>query len=92
MPELIPKNNGPFKRAGTVQRNDFAQNAQFGQSVRGGSLETPEVTPLYTAAIKRVLARQVEAAMKEKHFSKAEMAHPLTFKSLHTTLQVKKEF
>ena len=26
------------------------------------------------AAIKRVLARQVEAAMKEKHISKAEMA------------------
>jgi antitoxin HicB len=26
------------------------------------------------AAVKRVLARQVEAAMKEKHFSKAEMA------------------
>jgi antitoxin HicB len=26
------------------------------------------------SAIKRVLARQVEAAMKEKHFSKAEMA------------------
>jgi len=26
------------------------------------------------AAIKRVLARQVEAAMKEKHLSKAEMA------------------
>ena len=26
------------------------------------------------AAIKRVLARQVEAAMKDKHFSKAEMA------------------
>ncbi len=26
------------------------------------------------AAIKRVLARQVEAAMKEKNFSKAEMA------------------
>jgi hypothetical protein len=26
------------------------------------------------AAIKRVLARQVEAAMKEKHFSKAQMA------------------
>ena len=26
------------------------------------------------AAIKRVLARQVEAAMKEKHVSKAEMA------------------
>lgn len=26
------------------------------------------------AAIKRVLARQVEAAMKAKHFSKAEMA------------------
>jgi antitoxin HicB len=25
-------------------------------------------------AIKRVLARQIEAAMKEKHFSKAEMA------------------
>ena len=25
-------------------------------------------------AIKRVLSRQVEAAMKEKHFSKAEMA------------------
>ncbi len=25
-------------------------------------------------AIKRVLARQVEAAMKERHFSKAEMA------------------
>jgi antitoxin HicB len=27
-----------------------------------------------SAAIKRVLARQVEAAMKERHFSKAEMA------------------
>ena len=27
-----------------------------------------------TTAIKRVLARQVEAAMKEKNFSKAEMA------------------
>ena len=26
------------------------------------------------SAIKRVLARQVEAAMKEKHFSKSEMA------------------
>jgi len=26
------------------------------------------------AAIKRVLSRQVEAAMKERHFSKAEMA------------------
>ena len=26
------------------------------------------------AAIKRVLARQIEAAMNEKHFSKAEMA------------------
>ncbi len=26
------------------------------------------------SAIKRVLARQVEAAMKERHFSKAEMA------------------
>jgi antitoxin HicB len=26
------------------------------------------------AAIKRVLARQLEAAMKQKHFSKAEMA------------------
>jgi antitoxin HicB len=26
------------------------------------------------SAIKRVLARQVEAAMKEKHFTKAEMA------------------
>ena len=26
------------------------------------------------AAIKRVLARQIEMAMKEKHFSKAEMA------------------
>ena len=26
------------------------------------------------AAIKRLLARQIEAAMKEKHFSKAEMA------------------
>ena len=26
------------------------------------------------AAIRRVLARQVDAAMKEKHFSKAEMA------------------
>jgi hypothetical protein len=28
-------------------------------------------------AIKRVLARQVEAAMKEKHFSKAEMARKM---------------
>ena len=31
-------------------------------------------------AIKRVLARQVEAAMKEKNFSKAEMA-----RRMHTT-------
>ena len=30
--------------------------------------------PVTSAAIKRVLARQVEAAMKEKQFSKAEMA------------------
>jgi len=30
--------------------------------------------PVTAAAIKRVLARQVEAAMKEKQFSKAEMA------------------
>lgn len=29
------------------------------------------------SAIKRVLARQVEAAMKEKHFSKAEMARKM---------------
>jgi hypothetical protein len=28
-------------------------------------------------AIKRVLARQVEAAMQEKHFSKAEMARKM---------------
>ena len=28
-------------------------------------------------AIKRVLARQVEAAMKEKHFSKAQMARKM---------------
>ena len=33
-----------------------------------------------SAAIKRVLARQVEAAMKEKNFSKAEMA-----KRMHTS-------
>jgi predicted XRE-type DNA-binding protein len=29
------------------------------------------------SAIKRVLARQVEAAMKERHFSKAEMARKM---------------
>jgi predicted XRE-type DNA-binding protein len=29
------------------------------------------------SAIKRVLARQVKAAMKEKHFSKAEMARKM---------------
>lgn len=33
-----------------------------------------------SAAIKRVLARQIEAAMKEKNFSKAEMA-----KRMHTS-------
>jgi len=33
-----------------------------------------------SVAIKRVLARQVEAAMKEKNFSKAEMA-----KRMHTS-------
>ena len=36
------------------------------------------------AAIKRVLSRQVEAAMKEKHFSKAEMARRMRNKPCRT--------
>jgi antitoxin HicB len=35
-----------------------------------------------SGAIKRVLARQVEAAMKERHFSKAEMT-----RRMHTSPQ-----
>ena len=36
-------------------------------------------------AIKRVLARQVEAAMKEKHFSKAELLNWRTHRSVRPT-------
>jgi antitoxin HicB len=46
----------------------------IGSSVDSWLREDGIYEEVSAAAIKRVLARQVEAAMKEKHFSKAEMA------------------
>ena len=46
----------------------------IGSSVDSWLREEGIYEEVSAAAIKRVLARQVEAAMKEKHFSKAEMA------------------
>lgn len=46
----------------------------IGSSVDSWLREDGIYEEVSAAAIKRVLARQVEAAMREKHFSKAEMA------------------
>jgi antitoxin HicB len=46
----------------------------IGSSVDSWLREEGIYEEVTATAIKRVLARQVEAAMKEKHFSKAEMA------------------
>jgi antitoxin HicB len=46
----------------------------IGSSVDGWLREEGIYEEVSAAAIKRVLARQVEAAMKEKHLSKVEMA------------------
>jgi antitoxin HicB len=46
----------------------------IGSSVDSWLREDGIYEEVSAAAIKRVLARQVEAAMKENHFSKAEMA------------------
>ena len=46
----------------------------LGSSVDSWLREEGIYEEVSATAIKRVLARQVESAMKEKHFSKAEMA------------------
>jgi antitoxin HicB len=46
----------------------------IGSSVDSWLREEGIYEEVTATAIKRVLARQVEAAMKERHFSKAEMA------------------
>ena len=49
----------------------------IGSSVDSWLREERIYEEVSAGAIKRVLARQVEAAMKEKHFSKAEMARQM---------------
>jgi predicted XRE-type DNA-binding protein len=49
----------------------------IGSSVDSWLREEEIYEEVSEGAIKRVLARQVEAAMKEKHFSKAEMARKM---------------
>jgi predicted XRE-type DNA-binding protein len=49
----------------------------IGSSVDSWLREEGIYEEVSAGAIKRVLARQVEAAMKEKHFSKAEMARQM---------------
>ena len=49
----------------------------IGSSVDSWLREEGIYEEVSAGAIKRVLARQVEAAMKEKHFSKAEMARKM---------------
>ena len=51
-----------------------AKRKNIGSSVDSWLREDGFYEEVSAAAIKRVLARQVEAAMKEKHVSKAEMA------------------
>ena len=50
------------------------KKSNIGSSVDSWLREEGIYEEVSEGAIKRVLARQVEAAMKEKHFSKAEMA------------------
>ena len=52
----------------------MTDNPHFGSSFDDWLKEQGIYEEVTTHAIKRVLARQVEAAMKEKNFSKAEMA------------------
>jgi predicted XRE-type DNA-binding protein len=49
----------------------------IGSSVDSWLREESIYEEVSTAAIKRVLARQLEAAMKERDFSKAEMARQM---------------
>jgi antitoxin HicB len=50
------------------------KNKHVGSSLDSWLREEGIYEEVTANAIKRVLARQVEAAMKERHFSKAEMA------------------
>jgi len=53
---------------------EFARLLLVGSSFDGWLREEGIYEEVAATAIKRVLARQVEAAMKEKNFTKAEMA------------------
>ena len=53
------------------------KKSNIGSSVDSWLREEGIYEEVSEGAIKRVLARQVEAAMKEKHFSKAEMARKM---------------
>ena len=56
------------------ERNTVMKKKNIGSSVDSWLREDGIYEEVARSAIKRVLARQVEAAMKEKHFSKSEMA------------------
>jgi len=56
------------------QKGRFMRKKNIGSSVDSWLREEDIYVEVTATAIKRVLARQVKAAMKEKHFSKAEMA------------------
>jgi antitoxin HicB len=56
------------------KRNTLMKKKNIGSSLDSLLREDGIYEEVSAAAIKRVLARQLEAAMKEKHFSKAEMA------------------
>jgi predicted XRE-type DNA-binding protein len=53
------------------------KKSNIGSSVDSWLREEGIYEEVSEGAIKRALARQVEAAMKEKHFSKAEMARKM---------------
>jgi antitoxin HicB len=74
--EKEPKDAATGHRSGTYaeERNMDMKKKNIGSSVDSWLREEGIYEEVTATAIKRVLARQVEAAMKEKHFSKAEMA------------------
>src|ERR1039457_405526 len=71
-----PENSATRYRPGaeTKKRSRRMKKKNIGSSFDGWLREEGIYEEVTATAIKRVLARQVEAAMKEKNFSKAEMA------------------
>jgi antitoxin HicB len=59
------------------ERDTHMKRKNIGSSVDSWLREEGIYEEVSAGAIKRVLARQVEAAMKQKHFSKAEMARKM---------------